>query len=387
MISILHVRTVVGKGGGADKTTLKSPGYLPGTRYRASAAYLYPPGDPGFQEIRNRAEAWNCPLAAYPDRGLADIAILWRLFADARRLKTGIWHGHEYKSNLIGWLLRPLCRFHLVTTVHGWVEHSPKLFAFYAVDRWVLRRFDRVVAVSKDIFQACLDMGVRPERLRLIQNAIEPADYRRQGPAEVAPGRAGGPSQLLTGRVVPEGRLVIGAVGRLSPEKGFDLLIEAVARLCARGLDLELWIAGEGAQEDALRQAIAEAGCGDRIHMLGFRSDTVALFECFDIFCLPSLREGLPNVVLEAMAMGVPVLATRCGGIDAALRDGEDSRLIAPGSLDALERGLSDLVRDQPERERLAARALERVENEFSFRARMDKMIAVYDELCAPEPR
>ena len=387
MISVLHVRTVVGRGGGADKTTLKSPGYLLGTRYRASAAYLYPPGDPGFQEIRDRAEAWNCPLIAYPDRGLADIAILWRLFALARRLEAGIWHGHEYKSNLIGWLLWPLCRFHLVTTVHGWVEHSPKLFAFYAVDRWVLRRFDRVVAVSKDIFQACIDMGVRPERLRLIENAIEPADYRRQGPAAKAPGRTGESAQLLAGRVVPEGRLVIGAVGRLSPEKGFDLLIEAVSRLCARGLDLGLWIAGEGAQEAALRQAVEKTGCGDRIHLLGFCSDTVALFECFDIFCLPSLREGLPNVVLEAMAMEVPVLATRCGGIEAALRDGEDSRLISPGSVDALERGLSDLVCDERERQKLAARALDRVKSEFSFRRRMDKVIAVYDELCPTEPR
>ncbi len=387
MISVLHVRTVVGSGGGADKTTLKSPGYLLGTRYRASAAYLYPPGDPGFQEIRDRAEAWSCPLVAYPDRGFADIAIPWRLFALARRLETGIWHGHEYKSNLIGWLLRPLCRFRLVTTVHGWVEHGPKLFAFYAVDRWVLRRCDRVVAVSKDIFQACLDMGVRPERLRLIENAIEPADYRRQGLASRASGRIGAPARLLTGRVVPEGRLVIGAVGRLSPEKGFDLLIESVSRLCATGLDLELWIAGEGPQEASLRRAIDQTACRDRIHLLGFRSDTTALFECFDIFCLPSLREGLPNVVLEAMAMEVPVLATRCGGIEAALRDGEDSRLIPPGSVDALEQGLAELVRDQRERQRLAARALERVTSEFSFRRRMDKVIAVYDELCADESR
>lgn len=85
--------------------------------------------------------------------------------------------------------------------------------------------------------------------------------------------------------------------------------------------------------------------------------------------------------------MEVPILATRCGGIEAALRDGEDSRLIPPGSVDALVQGLSDLICNVQEREKLAARALERVKNEFSFRARMDKVIAVYDELCASEPR
>ena len=75
-VSILHVRSVVGSGGGADKTTLNSPRYLQGTRYRATVAYLYPPGDTGFQEIRTRAEAWECPLEAYPDRGALDISVL-----------------------------------------------------------------------------------------------------------------------------------------------------------------------------------------------------------------------------------------------------------------------------------------------------------------------
>ncbi|MCZ6770825.1 MAG: glycosyltransferase, partial [Proteobacteria bacterium] len=335
-IAVLHARTVIGCGGGADKTTLKSPQYLRGSRYHAWAAFLYPPGDSGFAEIQRRAKKWACPLLPISDRGPVDLRVLWRLVVLCRRHEIGVWHSHEYKTNAIGFLLRPFLRFHLVTTVHGWVEHSPKLFLYYTVDRWVLRRFDRVVAVSKDIFQACLDMGVRPERLRLIENAIEPADYRRQGLASRAPGRIGVPARLLTGRVVPEGRLVIGAVGRLSPEKGFYLLIEAVSCLCAAGLDLELWIAGEGPQEATLRQAIDKTGCRDRIRLLGFCSDTVALFECFDIFCLPSLREGLPNVVLEAMAMEVPILATRCGGIEAALRDGEDSHLIPPGSVDAL---------------------------------------------------
>ena len=79
-ISVLHVRSVVGSGGGADKTTLNSPRYLQGTRYRATVAYLYPPGDTGFQEIRNRAEAWECPLEAYPDHGALDISVLRQLY-------------------------------------------------------------------------------------------------------------------------------------------------------------------------------------------------------------------------------------------------------------------------------------------------------------------
>ena len=311
-----------------------------------------------------------------------DVSVVTRLFGLCRRLRVRIWHGHEYKSNLLGWLLRPLCRFHLVTTVHGWVEHSPKLFAFYAIDRWVLRRYDRVIVVSDDLLDSCRALGVQAERLRQITNAIEVADYSRRGPAKEAPGRNGGRPGSAVGRAVPAERLVIGAVGRLTPEKGFDYLITAVSRLCARGLDLELWIAGEGGQDQALRTQIEASGHGDRIHLLGFCSDTPALFECFDIFCLSSLREGLPNVLLEAMAMEVPILATRSGGIAAALADGSDCILVPPGSADALEHALFDLANDSAKRRELAAQARKRVEAEFSFRRRMDKVTAVYDELC-----
>ncbi len=380
-IAVLHARTVVRSGGGADKTTLNSPRYLRGSRYRAWAAYLHPPQDPGFEEIQRRAEKWACPLLPIPDRGPVDISVLWRLFVLCRRHGVKIWHGHEYKTNALGLVLWPFFRFRLVTTVHGWVEYNPKLSLYYFIDRWALRRYDRVVTVSRDLYEICLARGVRQERLRLIENAIEVEDYRRRYPAAQAPGRIGEAAVCLTGHPVPKERLLIGAVGRLSAEKGFDLLIEAFSRLCARGLDVELWIAGTGKQEAALREQAEGTSCSDRIHLLGFCSDTLALFECFDIFCLSSLREGMPNVVLEAMAMEAPVLATRCGGIAAVLRDGSDCKLVEPGSVDALEEGLLALIRDPECRQALATQARQRVEREFSFRRRMDKMIAVYDEL------
>ena len=118
----------------------------------------------------------------------------------------------------------------------------------------------------------------------------------------------------------------------------------------------------------------------DEAH-LGFQADTVALFECFDLFCLSSLREGLPNVVLEAMAMEVPVLATRCGGIEAFGHDGADMLTVPAGSADALAGGLRRLAGDAGLRERLAKTARARIEAEFSFRRRMERMAEVYELL------
>lgn len=380
--TVLHVRTVVGAGGGADKTTLKSARYLEGAGYRAWAAYLHAPSDPGFGEIRRRAKEWSCPLIEIVDRGSLDPSVVFRLAAVCRRLDVRIWHAHEYKSNIIGLLLKPFLDLHLVSTVHGWVEFGPRLSLFYKLDRWALRRYDRVIAVSQEIFDVCLAAGVHPTRLSLIRNAIEVEAYRRGHIPAEAPGRTA-TSREDRIRSVPPGRRVIGAVGRLSKEKGFDLLIDAFAGLCRRGLDLELWIAGEGQERQALEQRAEQCGYRERIFFLGFYPDAQRLFECFDAFCLPSLREGLPNVVLEAMAMEVPIVATTVGGLAGVLRHEEHAVLVAPGSVSELANGLIRILESDELRRRLGRAAREHAEREFDFGERMTRVAAVYDALLA----
>ena len=370
-IAVLHTRIVTGTGGGPEKTIFNSPRYMRGTGYRELACYLRPPDDPGFEVLRQRAAAKDCPLIEVDDASAFSLESLRRLAAICREHDVRIWHGHDYKTNLFGVLLKPFVGFKLVTTVHGWVKHTAKTPLYYAIDRWTLPRHEQVIVVSADLYERCRACGVPEDRLHLIENAIDTEDFRRTGPAALAAGRSG----------MPAGRLLIGAVGRLSPEKGFDLLIQAVASLIDEGLDLELWIAGEGEGRDELERQAVATGHGDRIRLLGFQADTVALFECFDLFCLSSLREGLPNVVLEAMAMEVPVLATRCGGIEAFGRDGTDMLTVPAGSADALAGGLRRLARDGDLRERLAEAARARIEAEFSFRRRMERMAEVYERL------
>jgi glycosyltransferase involved in cell wall biosynthesis len=370
-IAVLHTRIVTGTGGGPEKTIFNSPRYMRGTGYRELACYLRPPDDPGFAVLRQRAAAKDCPLIEVDDASAFSLDSLRRLAAICREHDVKVWHGHDYKTNLFGVLLKPFVGFKLVTTVHGWVKHTSKTPLYYAIDRWTLPRHEQVIVVSADLYERCRASGVPEDRLHLIENAIDTEDFRRTGPAAQAPGRSG----------MPPGRLLIGAVGRLSAEKGFDLLIRAVATLIGEGHDLELWIAGDGeAREELERQAIA-TGYGDRIRLLGFQADTVNLFENFDLFCLSSLREGLPNVVLEAMAMEVPVLATRCGGIDAFARDGTDMLTVPTGSADALAGGLRRLIGDAELRRRLAEAARARIEAEFSFRRRMERMAEVYELL------
>jgi glycosyltransferase involved in cell wall biosynthesis len=361
--TVLHVRIAAGAGGGPEKTIINTPRHLEGTAYRASVAYLHPPEDPGFEIITRRALEKACPIEGIPESLPIDPRVLWRLRKICKQQHVHIWHGHDYKSNLYGVLLRPLCGFKLVTTVHGWVKHTKKTPLYYGIDRWTLPRHDQVIAVSSDLYEASLKAGVATEQLSLIENAIDTEEYQRTRP------RAAG------------GRLRIGAVGRLSEEKGFDLLIRAVESLMDEGHELELAIAGEGDKEAALRQQMSASRHAEHLKLLGFKSDTRALFDGFDLFCLSSLREGLPNVVLEAMSMGLPIVATRSGGMQEFARDGEDAILVAPGTVEELEAGLRRVVADPRLRDRLAEGARARAVRDCSFARRMQRVVEVYDRL------
>jgi len=370
---VLDVRVVTETGGGPDKTILNSPRFLAARGYRNLCAYMHPPDDPGFVQLRKRAEGCGAPLLSVPDRGPLDVRVAAELLRICRRERVAVWHGHDYKSNLLGLILRPFWPMRLVTTVHGWVKHTRRTPLYYGIDRLCLPRYERVICVSEDLYDGCLACGVPERSCTLIENGIDVREFARTvGPAE-AKERLG----------TPPGRLVIGAVGRLSAEKGFDRLVRAADRLISADLDVELWIAGDGDERSSLQDLITGLGRADRIRLLGYRTDTVALYQAMDVFALSSIREGLPNVLLEAMALEVPVIATRIAGVPRLMQDGRDGLLVAPGSVDELTDGLTLLLRDPGLRDRLRLAGRRVVEARYSFEARMEKIRLIYDELLA----
>lgn len=368
---VLETRVVSGAGGGPEKTILNSPRFLWSAGYRTVCAYMHPPGDPGFDSIRRRAAAAGAPLEAVPDRGPWDGRVATELLRLCRRDRVAIWHGHDYKSNLLGLALKRFWPMKLVTTVHGWVRHTRRTPLYYAVDRLCLPRYDAVLCVSDDLHTRARECGVPADRCHLVENGIDTDDYRRRHDAPDAKGRLG----------LNPACLVVGAVGRLSPEKGFDLLIRTAARLIRGGTDLNLIIAGDGDEALRLEALAAELGVADRVHLPGHVADPRSLYEAMDAFVLSSRREGLPNVVLEAMALEVPVLATRVNGVPRLVRSGANGLVVAPESVDELAGGLGQLLGDAGLRARLAAEGRRTVEGEFAFAARMNKVRAVYDRL------
>src|SRR6516162_7393369 len=165
---VLDARVVSGSGGGPDKTILNQPRFLAPVGYLNLCAYMHPPGDPGFEQLRSKARTWQAPLVAVPDRGPWDVRVISSLLRVCRRQRVCIWHGHDYKSNVLGLLLRRFWPMRLVTTVHGWVKHTRRTPLYYGLDRFCLRRYEKVFCVSNDLYEDCLARGVPEDRCLLI---------------------------------------------------------------------------------------------------------------------------------------------------------------------------------------------------------------------------
>ncbi|QDT34653.1 glycosyltransferase [Thalassoglobus polymorphus] len=371
--SILHTRVVTKTGGGPDKTILNSPRFLKELGYSSACVYLHPPEDEGIETLKTIATQSECPLITIPDKGALDFSIVRKLLKVCKENNVSIWHGHDYKTNALGLLLRRFHRMHLVTTVHGWGHQTPKVLLYYWVDRQAIRRHDHVICVSEDLYETCTEMGVPQQRCSLIQNAIDSEQFKRSTSTDEAKTTVG----------FEQSQFLIGAVGRLSDEKGFDLLIEAVTRLIEAGLNVGLAIIGEGVERERLEKQIAESGHSDRIQLLGYRSDTKSLYEAMDLYVLSSHREGLPNVVLEAMAMEVPVVATRIAGVPKLVQDRENGLLVEAGDVSQIETAIQEIMLNPELRERLTRNARKTIENEFSFSVRMEKVRAIYDKLLS----
>jgi glycosyltransferase involved in cell wall biosynthesis len=371
--TVLDARVVTESGGGPEKTILNSPRYLSRWGYRMLCGYMHPPGDPGFERLREKARRSQAPLLSIPDSGPWDWSVIGDFLRICRRERVRIWHGHDYKSNAIGLLLRRFWPMHLVTTAHGWVKITRRTPLYHKVDRLCLPRYDLVLCVSPDVVETSLAAGVAPERCLLLENGIETEQFtRRQTRSEAR--------QALG---LPPEKFILGAVGRLSEEKGFDLLIRSLHQVVAAGLDAHLVIVGEGEEQPALAALARDLGLAERVSLLGYRADPRPVYEALDVYVLSSRREGLPNVLLEAMALEVPVVATRIAGVPRLVRHGENGLVVAPGMVEELTEGVQRLARQPELRQAFARAGRETIETRYSFAARMQKLAELYDDLLS----
>ena len=371
-IAVLELRSVRGTGGGPEKTILIGAEQADRARFAVTVCYIRDDRDEVFG-VDARAAGLNIDYVEVRERHSFDHGIWRQLATLVHERAIDIVHAHDYKTNLIALLLARRCGIVALATAHGWTGQTPReRFAYYPADKWLLRRFPRVVAVSSEIKQALVRRGADAPAITVILNAIDPDQFTRR-PERQAPRRAA----LGYG----EHDLVIGAVGRLEPQKRFDNLLEAVRRLTDRWPMLRLAVAGDGSLRDELSRRASHLGLASRCTWLGHCDDVADLHHAFDLFVQSSEYEGTPNALLEAMAMETPIVATDVGGTRELITDRVHGRLVPPNDIAALTHVIGEVLTDPVTARQRTVAARARIESDLSFRARTRALECIYDDL------
>jgi len=278
-------------------------------------------------------------------------------------IHPGVAHTHGYHADV---LLRSVAQglsIPTLATVHGFTGGGRKNRMFEWLQRRSLGRMDAAVAVSDPVAQALAGAGVPRARIRVIRNAW------------AAPGAFLAREEARRRLGINPSDKVIGWVGRVTPEKGPDVAIEALGLAAP---DLTLSFIGSGRLEQPLRARSQELGIEGRVRWHGVVPDAWQYFRAFDAFCLSSHTEGTPIALLEAMAAGVPVIATRVGGVPDVVSEAE-AILVPPADPGALARAMTTAMGDD-RREMVAAASL-RVSNQFGLDGWLDSYESLYRDL------
>jgi glycosyltransferase involved in cell wall biosynthesis len=280
-----------------------------------------------------------------------------------------------YKPDLVGLLAARRADVPAVAVAGGWTSHTLKVRLYEALDRWALRRMDRVVCVSHGLAQRLRSTGVPGRLLTVIYNAVEPERLGRPDPLT---------REELLGRFAGPVSAVVGTVGRLSPEKGFGMLVEAAALVRREMPEVGFIHFGDGPLRPEIERRIAQLNLSGRFVLAGFREDVGRFMHHWDLSVLPSFTEGLPNVVLEAYSAGVPVVATAVGGTPEIVTDGVDGYLVPPGNPVALAGRILEALRlDSAARKAMGERGRQRVREQFTFEAKAKAFRRLFEELAA----
>ncbi len=374
-VRVLELRSTYRGGGGPDKTILLSAAAHDPTRVQVTCVYLRGADDAAFT-LHERARELQVPFEAILERGGMDPTLLPRLAHTLYRHRPHIIHTHDYKSDLLGWALRPLVpRARLLATAHGWTLDNRRMNIYNQLDRLVLRRFDHVIAVSGATRERMVRAGIPDRRITLLYNGIDLNVWRPPG---------GEVDRISVRRALglPVDGPLVGFIGRLSPEKQVSVALEAVRLARERHPGLHLVVVGDGAAESDLPGMVRRKGLEGVVHALGYRRVTPEWYHALDVYLMSSRTEGLPNTLLEAMACGCPSVVTAVGGIPELVGSSGGVLLCPSGDAACLARGVSVVVEEPGRGVRMGEAARRRVEEAFSFEARLRAIEGLYESLA-----
>jgi glycosyltransferase involved in cell wall biosynthesis len=337
---------------------------LPGLGFEVSFACLKPGR---FTQMRQARQA---PVVELQMQSRLDLRPVFRLARLIRRDRYALVHTHTPRAALVGRLAAALAGVPLVHHLHSPTASDSTRGRQDRFNAWVerlsLTGVSGVIAVSHSLADYARAQGIASARISVVANGVPP-----RGP--------------LVDRAPPRATWTLGTVALFRPRKGLEVLLDALALLRSQGLDVNLRAVGDfetADYEQKIKAQVARLGIGERVHWVGFTQDVPAELARMDLFVLPSLfGEGLPMVILEAMATGVPIVGTRVEGVPEAIRDGQDGLIARPNDPEDLARVIARYVSGQADWSQIRANAHRRQAERFSDRSMAKGVAEVYRQV------
>lgn len=324
-------------------------------------------------EIAEQLKSGGLPVELIPCDGQLDFVALRKIRHLIKVKGCSIAHSHGYKANVYTFMASRFSSIPIVATAHNWTGKSEVPSIYNKMDRLALRSFCRVAAVSDGVTQKLLTAGVRSSRIIRIPNGVDLDLFDTSTSFD---------TELRSGSDA-----VVGVVGRLVKDKGCDYFLRAVADTLPRFPRTKFVFIGDGPERKSLELLTRDLNIQENVAFLGYRSDMPRIYSSMDFCVLPSLLEGMPMTVLEAMAAGKPVIATSVGEIPKMLDANVDGLLVSPASIEELRTAMIRLLGDTSLRQQMSENARKKAHKCFSAGGMARAYIGLYDELLNNQQR
>lgn len=309
-----------------------------------------------------------------PMSGPLDIRAQWKLNRLLRQEKVDLLCAHGYKACVMGWWAGLRLKIPILAFSRGYTAENIKVSFYEWLERRVIGRLVGIVFVSEGQRKKLKSFGIQGRKNWVVHNAVS-IDRLGKGQATELRGT------VCKRLGIPENSKMIVTAGRLSPEKGHRFLVEAIGKIVKKEKNTFFIFCGTGPSKNDLEKQARELGIYEQCRFAGFRRDLNEIFRVMDLLVLPSLTEGLPNVVLEAFACAKPVIATNVGGVPEIVEDGINGILVSSKRSDLLAEALERLVSSPKMARQMGQAGYCKVKSAFTFKEQTQKFEEIYHQI------
>jgi glycosyltransferase involved in cell wall biosynthesis len=312
-------------------------------------------------ELASAATESGIPVEMVGCKGRIDRQAIVKLRAIVQHGHYEVLHAHGYKGDIYAYFAARGTQARRVSTCHNWLDNTAATYVYGMLDRFALRHFDAVAAVSEEVAERLRSAGVAKNKVHIVPNGIDVKEFAVEPESASA-----------------RDRLRVGLVGRLSAEKGVGYFLEAAAKVSKEFPEVEFVVAGDGPELSNLQGRTRELGIAHSVRFAGKVLEMAAFYRGINVLVSSSVKEGLPMTLLEGMAARRAIVATNVGDVAKVIIDGHTGLLLQPGDVAGLADGILRLLRDGALREQLGRNGQSFVREKYSSESMREQYSEMY---------